>query len=66
MDDDDVRLAIKGLGLKLDEGGLIDGPFIPDGTIRIYDPETHSILGSGDSLIEAYRNAKSSVDFLNE
>jgi hypothetical protein len=66
MDEDDIKLAIKGMGLKLDQGCLIDGPFIPDGTIRVYDPETSAILGSGDSLTEAYNNAKSAYDFANE
>ena len=58
MDEDDIRAAIKGRGYEVDEGILIDGPFIPDGTVRIHDPETSSIKGSGDTLREAYEDAR--------
>jgi len=49
----DRQSTVEALGLVIDEGNLISGPFIPDGTVRIYDPETVSVWGEGDSLKEA-------------
>lgn len=49
----DRQEAIEALGLIIDEGNLIAGPFIPDGTVRVYDPETIVVWGEGPSLVEA-------------
>lgn len=47
--------------LAVDHGNLISGPFIPDGTVRIYRPETLSILGRGATLVEAVEDLPSGV-----
>jgi len=42
------------LGYTVDHGNLIDGPFIPDGTVRIYrDDDPWDIVGQGDTLEDA-------------
>lgn len=41
-------------GLTVDEGNLIDGPFIPDGRVRVYrGDDPWDIVGEGDTLGEA-------------
>jgi hypothetical protein len=57
MDDATIRAACEALGLVLDEGCLIAGPFIPDGTSRVYDPVTSRVLGEGKTNEEAWKNA---------
>lgn len=42
-------------GLTVDEVALVDGPFIPDGTVRIYaEGSPYDVLGSGTTLEEAF------------
>jgi len=63
MTDEEVREACEELGLVLDEGNLIQGPFIPDGTCRIYpEGEPYQILGSGSTPEEAWEGLPSSID----
>jgi hypothetical protein len=55
MTDKEIREECARLGLRLDEGDLIGGPFIPDGHYRIHpinDPYT--VLGHGYSPQEAW------------
>lgn len=40
-------------GFHVDHGDQIDGPWIPDGTVRIYDPSTLNIYGYGRTVEEA-------------
>jgi len=47
-------------GLVLSYGDEIAGPWVCDGTIRIYDPESMRILAQGRSLLRVCE------DFLNE
>jgi len=58
MDDRTLIEILERAGLAVDEGDRISGPFIPDGTVRIYDPETDSLLASGSSLAEAFENVQ--------
>ena len=48
-----TREEVEALGLVIDEGNLIAGPFIPDGRTRIYEPETYNVRGEGQTLEEA-------------
>jgi hypothetical protein len=57
MDDKSLQGLLERAGFAVDHGDLIAGPFIPDGTVRVYDPETSRILGRGDTLAEAYEEA---------
>ena len=42
------------LGYTVDHGNLIDGPFIPDGTVRIYrGDDPWDIAGQGATLEDA-------------
>lgn len=44
-------------GYTVDHGDLIGGPFIPDGTVRIYrDGNPSDLAGEGRTLKEAARN----------
>jgi len=55
MTDDDIRRLLEERELVLDEGCLISGPFIPDGTVRIYaEDNPYAVLGEGQSIQEAY------------
>jgi hypothetical protein len=46
------------LGYTVDHGDRIDGPFIPDGTVRIYrDDDPWDIVGHGDTLKDAASEA---------
>lgn len=54
MDDATLMALIERAGLAVDEGNLIAGPFIPDGTVRIYDPDTLDVRGEGATLADAY------------
>jgi hypothetical protein len=57
MGDDDVRRELDERGLVLDEGNLISGPFIPDGTVRIYHPDDPClVLGEGATIKEAFED----------
>lgn len=47
---------IRDLNLAVDDGMTIGSLFIPDGTYRIYDPETSAVLAEGGDLREAWRN----------
>ena len=42
----------------MDDGGTIGGPFIPDGTTRIYDPDSSCVLGAGDTLAAAFADVR--------
>lgn len=54
-----IREELEGRGFVLDEGCLIDGPFIPDGTVRIYatDDPFH-VVAQGETVAEAYEAYK--------
>jgi hypothetical protein len=57
MTDEEIRELLEERELVLDEGCLIDGPFIPDGTVRIYaEGEPYDVLGEGQSIKEAYED----------
>ena len=43
-------------GLLVDEGNLIQGPFIPDGRVRIYRESDHSVVAEGRTYEEAVAN----------
>lgn len=58
MDDRILIEILERAGLAVDEGDRISGPFIPDGTVRIYDPETDSMLASGRTLREAFEDVQ--------
>lgn len=47
MDEREFRDLLAERGLELDEGNLIQGPFIPDGMWRVYDPETRDVKAQG-------------------
>jgi len=53
MTDDEIMSVLTERELKVDEGNLIDGPFIPDGTVRIYEGWSN-VLGSGETLADAF------------
>jgi hypothetical protein len=53
--DEEIRRALEDLGLEVDEGNRVGGPFIPDGTTRIYDEDTLDVLAEGPDLQEAYK-----------
>lgn len=55
VDERGVEEALAGIGLTVDRGDLIDGPFIPDGTVRICDRGA-SVLAEGRTLEEAVGN----------
>jgi len=52
--------ALERAGFSVDDGCRIGGPFIPDGTTRIYDEDT-TILSEGETLAEAVENLPDSV-----
>lgn len=54
MTDATLQEILERAGLAVDHGDLISGPFIPDGTVRVYDPDTDRVLGSGDTLAAAF------------
>lgn len=56
MTDSDILDALQEKELEVDHGNLIAGPFISDGRVRIYCPETHDVRGEGDTLQEAFDN----------
>ena len=63
MTDEEVQAACDALGLVLDGGCLIQGPFIPDGTCRIYPKdEPYQILGSGETPQDAWDGLPLSID----
>jgi hypothetical protein len=48
-----LQERVQELGLILDEGNLIDGPFIPDGTLRVHPPDDpFQILAQGEDPAE--------------
>lgn len=51
--DRDFEALVEGLGFVLDHGNLISGPFIPDGHVRIYRPETIRVVAEGRTVAEA-------------
>lgn len=54
-DADLIRLVRDmGLGFDVDLGNVIGGPFIPDGTVRIYETASNNVIAQGPSLEEAY------------
>lgn len=54
MNDQEIQTICFDRGWTVDFGDRTDGPFIPDGTVRIYDGEEFTdILGEGKTLIEA-------------
>lgn len=56
---DEIRereAEVTNTGLEIDEGNLIAGPFIPDGNVRIYDPETLTVVAEGSNVEEALRD----------
>lgn len=57
MTEEEILETLEDKGLALDEGDRIDGPFIPDGTVRIYDPECPVIVcAEGSTVAEAFEN----------
>ncbi len=58
MDDTEILSAAHALELEVDEGATIGGPFIPDGIVRVYDPATSTVLGSGKTLQEAWDDSE--------
>jgi hypothetical protein len=54
MDEKTLETLLERAGLAVDDGGTIGSPFIPDGTVRVYDPDTLRVLGRGDTLTEAF------------
>ena len=58
MGDTALQALLEGAGLAVDHGDLISGPFIPDGTVRVYDPDTGDVLGEGDTLAAAAANVQ--------
>jgi hypothetical protein len=52
----EIREEIDSWGLAIDEGNLIGGPFISDGKVRIYDPDTSSVKGEGVNIEEAWED----------
>jgi hypothetical protein len=58
VDDGTLREILERAGLAVDEGDLISGPFIPDGTTRIYDPDSNRVLGAGDTLAAAFADVR--------
>lgn len=56
---DEARLKIlERAGLAVDDGGTIGTPFIPDGTVRIYELETGNLVSSGDTLADAFADVR--------
>jgi hypothetical protein len=50
----DLESQLAALGYTVDHGILIDGPFIPDGTVRVYrGDDAWDIVGEGATLEEA-------------
>jgi hypothetical protein len=50
-----VEALVEAEELVLDDGCGIGGPYIPDGIVRIYDPEDcYNVLGSGETAEEAW------------
>ena len=49
-------------GFEIDEGNLIDGPWIPDGTIRIYRVSDNNLYICASSVEEAL-NRFSSISY---
>ena len=58
MNDATLREILERAGLAVDDGMTIGTLFIPDGTVRIYAPETGSLLGSGSTLAEAFAEVR--------
>ena len=57
MTEKDIQDFFQELGLVLDEGNLISGPYIPMGYVRIYaEEEPYNILGEGNTVEEAYKD----------
>jgi methylmalonyl-CoA mutase cobalamin-binding subunit len=55
LTDEEIRELLEERDLVLDEGCLIAGPFIPDGTVRIYaEGDPYTVLGEGQTIQEAY------------
>lgn len=50
MNESEFRERLAQMGLELDEGNVIGGPFIPDGTYRVYDPDTHGVVDCNRDL----------------
>jgi hypothetical protein len=57
---DELLAIVHAQGFVVDEGNLISGPFIPDGRVRIYDPETNDVLAQGRTIEEALADCPSS------
>ena len=66
MTDETLLEILERAGLAVDDGGTIGSPFIPDGTVRIYDPETCRVLGDGESLAEAFSNVQQLPELAGE
>lgn len=60
-DEAEILELLEQAELAVDYGNLISGPFIPDGTVRIYRPETISVLGRGATLVEAVEDLPSGI-----
>ncbi len=52
----EIEEKVAEMGLAIDNGATIGGPFIPDGTTRIYDPETYSMKACGKTLESAFED----------
>jgi hypothetical protein len=54
--DQEIVDTLDKMGLGVDFGVGVGGPFIPDGIVRIYHSETLWVVSFGDTLQEAYDN----------
>jgi hypothetical protein len=54
MTETDLQALVEDAGMEIDEGCTVGGPFIDDGVVRIYNPETLEVIGEGPSLESAY------------
>lgn len=54
MTEEDMLRELEERGLELDEGNLIGGYFIPDGTKRICEKGTSNVIAEGKTLRDAF------------
>ena len=65
MSEEDIIEELTRRNLEVDDGSVIGGPFIPDGWVRIYDPNScYAILGEGYTLEEAYKRAQMNFNYI--
>jgi len=54
MNDQEIQTICFDKGWTVDFGDLIEGPYIPDGTVRVYaEDDPYEIIGEGKTLSEA-------------